>query len=80
MHVALNEIVILYGSAVCHSGWLEGLSKVSHITGRYWIIPHRAKMDSRAGGKVRQEDCSRHSLKKLFQEGSIEGPAIMVFV
>ncbi|THJ24742.1 MAG: peptidase C1A papain [Nitrospira sp. CG24E] len=41
MHVALNEIGILYASAVCHSGWEEGLKKRSQSKGRYWVIPHR---------------------------------------
>lgn len=41
MHVALNEIGILYASAVCHSGWDEGFSSQSHSKGRYWIIPGR---------------------------------------
>ena len=30
MHVALNEIGVLYASAVCHSGWDEGFSNTSH--------------------------------------------------
>ncbi len=41
MHVALNEIGILYASAVCHSGWEEGFSKPSHTKGGYWKIPRR---------------------------------------
>lgn len=41
MHVALNEIGILYASAVCHSGWDDGFSKRSQTNGRYWIIPRR---------------------------------------
>ena len=41
MHVALNEIGILYASAVCHSGWEEGFSKSSHTKGGYWKIPRR---------------------------------------
>jgi hypothetical protein len=39
MHVALNEIGILYASAVCHSGWNEGFSKTAQTKGRYWTIP-----------------------------------------
>ncbi|HKP00576.1 MAG TPA: C1 family peptidase [Nitrospiraceae bacterium] len=39
MHVALNEIGILYASAVCHSGWDKGFSKPSHRKGGYWLIP-----------------------------------------
>lgn len=41
MHVALNEIGILYASAVCHSGWDDGFSKISQTKGRYWMIPRR---------------------------------------
>lgn len=41
MHVALNEIGILYASAVCHSGWDEGFSNRSHTKGGYWMIPRR---------------------------------------
>ncbi|HEY6261397.1 MAG TPA: C1 family peptidase [Nitrospiraceae bacterium] len=39
MHVALNDIGVLYASAVCHSGWDEGFSNRSHTNGRYWMIP-----------------------------------------
>ena len=49
MHVALNEIGILYASAVCHSGWDEGLSSTSHTTGGYWIIPCRKAGPSDGG-------------------------------
>lgn len=41
MHVALNEIGILYASAVCHSGWDDGFSKTSLTKSRYWAIPRR---------------------------------------
>jgi hypothetical protein len=41
MHVALNEIGILYVSAVCHSGWDEGYSNRSQAKGGYWMIPRR---------------------------------------
>ncbi len=41
MHVALNEIGILYASAVCHSGWDEGSSNRSRVKGGYWMIPRR---------------------------------------
>ena len=41
MHVALNEIGILYASAVCHSGWDDGFSKKSQTQGGLWAIPHR---------------------------------------
>ena len=49
MHVALNEIGILYASAVCHSGWDEGLSSTSRTTGGYWIIPCRKAAPSDGG-------------------------------
>ena len=41
MHVALNEIGILYASAVCHSGWDEGFSNRPRVKGGYWMIPRR---------------------------------------
>ena len=41
MHVALNEIGILYASAVCHSGWDDGSSKASQTKRGYWTIPRR---------------------------------------
>ncbi len=41
MHVALNEIGILYASVVCHSGWDDGFSTKSQTKGRLWAIPHR---------------------------------------
>ena len=41
MHVALNEIGILYASAVCHSGWDDGSSKASQTKRGYWAIPRR---------------------------------------
>ena len=49
MHVALNEIGILYASAVCHSGWDEGFSNRSHTKGRYWMIPRRKAGPSDGG-------------------------------
>ena len=41
MHVALNEIGILYASAVCHSGWDDGFAKPVKTKGGYWVIPRR---------------------------------------
>jgi hypothetical protein len=47
MQVALNEIGVLYASAVCHAGWMEGLSpKVKAKSGvklsrDYWVIPKK---------------------------------------
>ena len=49
MHVALNEIGILYASAVCHSGWDEGFSNTSHTKGGYWMIPARKAGPSDGG-------------------------------
>ncbi|HYL79426.1 MAG TPA: C1 family peptidase [Candidatus Acidoferrum sp.] len=38
MHVALNEVGILYASCVCHDGWLKRReTKVPQ--GKYWVIP-----------------------------------------
>jgi hypothetical protein len=41
MHVALNEIGILYASAICHPGWEEGFAKPSPAKRRHWMIPRR---------------------------------------
>ena len=49
MHVALNEIGILYASAVCHSGWDEGFSNTSHTKSGYWMIPRRKASISDGG-------------------------------
>jgi hypothetical protein len=49
MHVALNEIGILYASVVCHSGWDEGFTNTSHTKGRYWMIPRRKAGPSDGG-------------------------------
>ena len=49
MHVALNEIGILYASGVCHSGWDEGFSNTSHNKGGYWMIPSRKAGPSDGG-------------------------------
>ena len=37
MHMALNEVGILYASAVCHAGWLKVIRR-NHLGG-YWPIP-----------------------------------------
>ena len=39
MHVALNEIGILYASAVCHAGWDAGQDVGKVKGGGYWKIP-----------------------------------------
>jgi hypothetical protein len=38
MHVGLNEVGILYASAVCHDGWMKG-SNAKAPRGDYWTIP-----------------------------------------
>ncbi|MBI3776795.1 MAG: C1 family peptidase [Gammaproteobacteria bacterium] len=48
MHVALNEVGILYASAVCHDGWMVGLNVKPPKTG-YWTIPHQAASPSDGG-------------------------------
>ncbi len=40
MHAALNEVGILYASAVCHNGWMTGLN-VAPLKEGYWTIPHQ---------------------------------------
>lgn len=49
MHVALNEVGILYASVACHSGWDQGFSVESQPKGGYWTIPPR-KADPGDGG------------------------------
>ncbi|HSM98129.1 MAG TPA: C1 family peptidase, partial [Gallionella sp.] len=41
MHVALNEVGILYASAACHSGWDEGFSVKSRSSKSWWTLPAR---------------------------------------
>jgi hypothetical protein len=38
MHVALNEVGILYASAICHAGWMKG-PEAKEPGGGYWAIP-----------------------------------------
>jgi len=49
IHVALNEIGILYASAVCHSGWDDGFAKTLQTKNGYWVIP-RQKASLSDGG------------------------------
>ena len=49
MHVALNEIGILYASAICHAGWDEGYANTSPAKGGYWMIPRRKVSPSDGG-------------------------------
>lgn len=39
MHVALNEVGILYASALCHSGWDDGFSAKARQKKGWWTIP-----------------------------------------
>ena len=39
MHVALNEVGILYASAICHSGWDDGFSAEGKGKSSFWAIP-----------------------------------------
>lgn len=45
MHVALNEVGILYASAVCHAGWDLGQNAKAPKTGWWKIPPQRAEPD-----------------------------------
>ena len=54
MHVALNEIGILYVSAVCHSGWDEVSSNRSQAKGGYWMIPRRKARPGDGGHALRR--------------------------
>lgn len=53
MHVALNEVGILYASAVCHAGWDKGLDAVKNPAiasiDDIWTIPYQ-KADPDDGG------------------------------
>ncbi|APV50345.1 peptidase C1A papain [Betaproteobacteria bacterium GR16-43] len=46
MHVALNEVGVLYASAVVHAGWDEG---VNPATPKDWAIPLRKRKESDGG-------------------------------
>ena len=48
MHVALSEVGILYASAVCHEGWLEGMNQTS-VKGSYWVIPEKTAAPNDGG-------------------------------
>jgi hypothetical protein len=48
MHVALDEVGILYASAVCHSGWDEGDAAKGKAP-KYWEIPRRTALASDGG-------------------------------
>jgi len=48
LHVALDEVGILYASAVCHAGWDEGNAARGKVP-RYWEIPRRKARDSDGG-------------------------------
>jgi len=48
MHVALNEVGILYASAICHDGWMTGLNVESPKEG-YWTIPQQAASPADGG-------------------------------
>ena len=39
MHVALNEVGILYASAACHGGWAQGYAVKSKPKQGWWAIP-----------------------------------------
>jgi hypothetical protein len=49
MHIALNEIGILYASAICHAGWTEPVPRTARSKDRYWIIPSRKATPSDGG-------------------------------
>ena len=48
MHVALDEVGILYASAVCHSGWDEGDAAKGKAP-KYWEIPRRTAQAADGG-------------------------------
>jgi hypothetical protein len=46
MQVALNEIGVLYASAVAHAGWDEGSDIRTKSRSEIWIIPHQKALAS----------------------------------
>ena len=48
MHMALNEVGILYASAICHAGWLKG-DDAKTPKGGYWSIPMTAATPADGG-------------------------------
>lgn len=46
MQVALNEIGVLYASAVVHSGWMEGIRAHQDPKVDFWVIPQRKILPS----------------------------------
>lgn len=46
MHVALNEVGVIYASAICHSGWNLGLDVKSK---GWWSIPHHVSSPADGG-------------------------------
>lgn len=57
MHVALNEVGILYASAVCHDGWLEGTQAKPR---KGWTIPYRKTKASDGGHAFALVGYDRH--------------------
>jgi hypothetical protein len=47
MHVALDDVGILYASATCHAGWFQGVDVA--VREGYWTIPYAAG-EADAGG------------------------------
>ena len=45
MHVALNEVGILYASVVCHDGWNQGMGAATPNAGWWRIPPQKAAPD-----------------------------------
>jgi hypothetical protein len=46
MQIALNEIKVLYASAVAHGGWDKGLNVRLKKKSDFWIIPHQKALAS----------------------------------
>lgn len=49
MHVAINEVGILYASVACHDGWDTGYALTARQRKPYWEIPHRDATPSDGG-------------------------------
>lgn len=49
MQVALNEVGVLYASAICHAGWDAGNSPGKVKAGTYWTIPPTSASPSDGG-------------------------------
>jgi len=48
MHIALNEVGVLYASAICHEGWAEGFD-LRGAARKDWLVPPRGATPADGG-------------------------------